>query len=308
MDHAPPNPRRIPHREPRRERRAAPRAAIASAVALLSIAACALSLAPGCALPGRPVRVLPQVEGALVPGTPPIADARLTLVVQHRESASLHARQTVPVAPDGRFRFEPVSLAVAGHEFSKVYRVYLHLEHGAADRAAASDRVIWRAELSRFDDEIPIRLACDLARDVALGEPCRVVDPLAQPWLLAEGRRHYKRLCADCHGRDGRGQAAPSPATDASTAADGDAQAADRAHAAPDLTRIAARHAGRFDRDAVAAFIEGRALPAGHAREGMPVWGERLAAEFERYAEGDELIGATLDPLVAHLESIQRPD
>ena len=40
----------------------------------------------------------------------------------------------------------------------------------------------------------------------------------------------------------------------------------------------------------------------------MPVWGERLSEEFERYAEGDELIGATLDPVLAYLESIQISD
>lgn len=37
----------------------------------------------------------------------------------------------------------------------------------------------------------------------------------------------------------------------------------------------------------------------------MPVWGERLSNAFAGYVEGDELIGATLDPLVAYLESLQ---
>jgi len=37
----------------------------------------------------------------------------------------------------------------------------------------------------------------------------------------------------------------------------------------------------------------------------MPVWGEVLSAEFKRYPDGDELIGATLGPLVVYLESIQ---
>jgi hypothetical protein len=37
----------------------------------------------------------------------------------------------------------------------------------------------------------------------------------------------------------------------------------------------------------------------------MPIWGERLSAEYERYAEGDALIGATLDPVLAYLESLQ---
>jgi hypothetical protein len=40
----------------------------------------------------------------------------------------------------------------------------------------------------------------------------------------------------------------------------------------------------------------------------MPVWGERLSIAFAGYAEGDELIGATLDPLVAYLESLQEEE
>ncbi len=119
-------------------------------------------------------------------------------------------------------------------------------------------------------------------------------DPVRQPWLLAEGQKSFERLCERCHGsaeRAGFG----SPTTDP-----------DGANAAPpDLAQISARQGGRFDPDRVAAWIEGRSLPAQHARGGMPLWGERLSSEFERYAEGDELIGATLDPLVAYLESLQ---
>ena len=213
----------------------------------------------------------------------------MVLVVIHRDTPALHARQEAALASDGRFRFEPVFLDVAGHEFSKRYRVYLHL------RSGGSDRVIWRAELSRLADEAPIPLACDLARPVALGEVCRVTDPLGQPWLLAAGKSHFERLCARCHGADGTGAGASAAPRDAPEPA-----------RPPDLTRIAERQGGRFEHDRVAAWIEGRSLSASHARGGMPVWGERLSNQFERYAEGDELIGATLDPIVAYLESLQR--
>ena len=253
----------------------------------LALAWTLMALAIACTLPGRPVRVLPEVVGAIVGGTLE-ADADVLLVVMHRESPSLHARQQVDLAADGRFSFESVFLEVVGQEFSKRYRIYLHL------RSGGSDRVIWRAELSRFEAEAPIPLDCDLARPVALGEACRVRDPLRQPWLLAEGKRSFERFCARCHGSDGRGARASSTADDASGVA-----------APPDLRRIAARHDGRFDPDRVAAWIEGRAVSPNHSRGGMPVWGERLSNEFERYAEGDELIGATLDPIVAYLESLQ---
>ena len=76
----------------------------------------------------------------------------------------------------------------------------------------------------------------------------------------------------------------------------------------PDLRLIAARRDGRFDRVEIAEWIEGRSTPMAHGSRVMPVWGERLSEEFERYSEGDDLIGATLDPVLAYLESIQKPD
>ena len=77
----------------------------------------------------------------------------------------------------------------------------------------------------------------------------------------------------------------------------------------PDLTRIAERREGRFDPDAIARWIEGRSAPEAHGDvRTMPIWGERLSQEYARYARGEELIGAKLDPIVAFLESIQRRD
>ena len=39
----------------------------------------------------------------------------------------------------------------------------------------------------------------------------------------------------------------------------------------------------------------------------MPVWGERLSIEYERYPRVDALIGARLDPVLAYLRSRQTP-
>lgn len=268
-------------------------------LALLALLAGALPLA--CAVPGRPERILPEITGVIARGSAKSgaesSRGRLTLVVIHSLTPSVHDRREVALGADQGFHFEPLLLDVAGHEFGRHYRIYLHLAQNGADR------VIWRAQISRLEDAAPIRLDCDLARPIGLGEPCRVVDPLGQPWLLDEGKRHFGRLCADCHGKDARG--GPLPDAESSPS---DSAADARAMRAPDLTGLASRHGGRFDRDAVVAWIEGRSLAEGHARGGMPVWGERLSSEFERYAEGDELIGATLDPIVAYLESLQRRD
>ncbi|MBY0398769.1 cytochrome c, partial [Myxococcota bacterium] len=207
----------------------------------------ALLIGLACALPGRPERILPEITGT-VAGTPLDArPVRLTLVVIHSRTPSIHDRRESPLSSERAFRFAPLMLDVAGHEFGHHYRVYLHLTQGT------DDRVIWRAQLSRLKDAMPIRLDCELARPIALGEPCRVTDPLDQPWLLEEGKRHFARLCADCHGRDARGSR-PRRARDPSTAP----RSEHVAPGAPDLTRIASRNGGRFDRDAVAAWIEGR--------------------------------------------------
>lgn len=274
----------------------APRPASCVALGLaLALVATAVAAVPfGCALPGRPTPILPEVSGTVAGDLDPGVPARLTLVVIHTLTPSVHDRREVALSSEHAFHFEPLLREVAGREFGRGYRIYLHLTQGEADR------VIWRAQISRLEDPNPIALDCDLARPTALGEPCRVRDPLDQAWLLDEGRRHYARLCADCHGRDARGGLVPRPPAD--SAAPPPAAVAERA---PDLTRLAARHGGRFDRDAVVAWIEGRSLAEGHVRGGMPVWGERLSSEFERYADGEELIGATLDPIVAYLESLQ---
>lgn len=269
------------------------------------LAVLAGAVASACSLPGRPERILPEIQGTVrgldakgrVGESADGSRGRLTLVVIHSLTPSVHDRREVALATDHRFHFDPLLLDVAGQEFGRRYRIYLHFALGG------SDRVIWRAQVSRLEDAAPIRLDCDLARPIALGEPCRVVEPLAQPWLLDEGKRHFRRLCADCHGKDARGGAAPRERP-SSTDSPPDAAIGD----APDLTRLASRHGGRFDRDAVAAWIEGRSLSQGHTRGGMPVWGERLSSDFERYADGYELIGATLDPIVAYLESLQRHD
>lgn len=252
-----------------------------------------------CSLPGRPVVVLPAIDGRIASeGVWPSSLLRLVLI--HRDSPALHARHERPLEADGSFAFEPTLLDVAGRELGRHYRVHLHL------RTDGVDRVIWRADVDRTALGPPVRLVCDLARPIGEGQPCRVEDPEDQPWLLADGRRHFERLCSDCHrpstfGGD-RSVPTPGPVPDEAPADP------PNAGAAPDLSRIAARHGGRFDRDAVAARIEGRNLAPSHRRGEMPVWGERLSAEFEAYVEGDDLIGATLDPIVAYLESLQRSD
>lgn len=246
---------------------------------LLAIATLVLA----CLVPGRLEPVAPEISGRVVSSSALPEEARLVLVVRHRENPTLFARRGEAPGRDGIFAFPPLDLDRAGREYSKVYRVLLRLEQ------PTGDRVIWRTLLARRLAGRAIELDCVLDRPPAQGQPCQVRDPLSHDWLLAEGQRTYWRLCADCHPLPG----APAVAWDRSTPPP------------PDLARIAARRGGRFDRAEIAEWIEGRDTPRAHLESGMPVWGERLSDEYRRYAEGDELIGATLDPLLAYLEWLQ---
>jgi len=251
-----------------------------------------ISLASGCAIPGRLYEVAPAVSGRVHGSISLDRDAsesdasQLTLQVLNEVSADLHVREQVRLAPDGSFAFESLRLAVAGHEYNKNYRVLLRL------RVDEKERVIWRATYSRRTLAGAVSLDCDLDRPIEHGQPCWVRDPLQHPWLIAEGERTYRRLCADCHGVDGGGETASAKTPDGSPAAD--------------LRRIAARQGGRFDRVAVSEWIEGRLLPESHGTRRMPIWGERLSSEYARYSDSEALIAATIDPLVVYLESLQQ--
>jgi hypothetical protein len=242
-------------------------------------------LVVGCAMPGQLYLVMPAISGSLEGDGLMPAQSELSLIVMHRESPTLHHRSDIELPASGAFSFDRVELAVAGHEYTKFYRVFLHL------RADGKNRVIWRALVSRRELAGPIELECNLDRPLSQGQRCWVDDPTMQPWLVADGERTYQRLCSSCHGSDASGAAA----SDTSSAG-----------LPPDLRRIAARRNGRFDRAEIAEWIEGRSLPGSHGTRKMPVWGERLSESFDKYAEGDELIGGTLDPVLAYLESLQQ--
>lgn len=237
-----------------------------------------------CAIPGRLYLVAPEIRGELRGRTALDTDSELLLTVTSREVPTLHDAKTLTLSSDGRFRFAEASLAVAGREFSKVYRTFLH------HRVGAKDRVIWRGEFSRKELAGPIELDCDLARPARLGQPCRVRDPLRHPWLIANGQRTFERLCSECHGPGGRGREIGASSSGVTP---------------PGLEGIAARRAQGFDREEVAEWIEGSLTPLEHGTRTMPIWGERLSAEYERYSNAEALVGATLDPVVVFLLSIQ---
>ena len=230
--------------------------------------------------------VAPAVSGTFEGSGVAPGEVDLTLRLRHRESPSLYHDARATLAPDGTFAFPAVRLAIAGHEYSKVYRVHLHARVGGADR------VVWRAEFSRRLLGDAIRLTCDLERPGGQGQPCQILDPASQPWLLAQGERTFVRLCTACH---------------ASGGSDREVMAAGPGVTPPDLRTIAVRRSGRFDPAEISEWIEGRSIPDAHGTRQMPVWGERLSEKYAPYVEGDALMGPTLDALVAYLASVQEP-
>ena len=258
-----------------------------SAIAASLVVLCVLlSGGAGCAMFGEPYRVSPPISGTIVGDSPDLETVELRLNVIHRENPTLFSvqRRRLDAAAQS-FEFDPVDLEVAGREYSKFYRVYLHHRRGS------TDLVIWRGEFSRFDSSGPIILDCDLRRPPRMGQPCQVRSPLQHPWLVETGRQTFDRLCSDCHGPSGS-----LAGTDASPAPD----------EMIDLTRIASRNAGYFDAPGVAEWIEGTLAPDEHGPREMPIWGERLSEDYARYRDAEGLVGATLDPLLIFLMSIQR--
>lgn len=110
----------------------------------------------------------------------------------------------------------------------------------------------------------------------------------------ATGALLYARLCASCHGTDGRGDG-PLAAT--------------LKRPPSDLTTLAKRNGGRYDEAAVMAVIDGRRDVAEHGPRDMPVWGAVFFSEEETKGHGWPEYTALLHgrALVDYLRTLQAP-
>lgn len=104
---------------------------------------------------------------------------------------------------------------------------------------------------------------------------------------IPAGSGLYSTYCAVCHGTDAKGTG----------------PLADSLKRRPaDLTGLAKRNGGTYDRDLVLRIIDGRNPAKGHGGGDMPVWGDA----FERSADaGPQAVKDRLDALVEYLASIQ---
>ena len=104
-----------------------------------------------------------------------------------------------------------------------------------------------------------------------------------------KGSEMYAVYCAPCHGVAGKG----------------DGPAAYSLKTSPgDLTKLSAKHNGKFPEAAVYSTIRGdaNALPGSHGSKDMPVWGKVFQAAGHDDMDSD----LRLRNLVAYLKSLQK--
>jgi cytochrome c5 len=99
------------------------------------------------------------------------------------------------------------------------------------------------------------------------------------------GADEYNRLCAACHGEDGRG----------------DGPVAGVLKTPPtNLTLLAKNNGGHFPAMRALDYIDGRTGTDAHGTREMPVWGESLTIDYDQY------IARTIElELLIYLDSIQ---
>jgi len=107
----------------------------------------------------------------------------------------------------------------------------------------------------------------------------------------AQGESLFRSYCSGCHGQQARGDGPRAPALD---------------QPPTDLTWIAERNGGRFDPDAVAAYVDGRKDVAAHGPRDMPVWGRELDDRNRALGEELKLTPALIGEIVAYLATLQQ--
>jgi mono/diheme cytochrome c family protein len=106
-----------------------------------------------------------------------------------------------------------------------------------------------------------------------------------KPIAAVAGSVSFKAYCTVCHGIGGKGD---GPAAKALTVPPAD------------LTRLAARHEGKFPRDAVRMAILGEQILPAHGTRDMPMWGPVF-----RSVDSPEVTALRVHNLVDYVESIQ---
>jgi len=115
---------------------------------------------------------------------------------------------------------------------------------------------------------------------------------LAVDYSIYSGAELYHRFCESCHGKSGTGDGPVSRSLAASI---------------PDLTRIAARHGGKYPDNWVYRVIDGRDAQLSHGPRDMPVWGVELWREQGADVTAGEKTRDATARLVEYLGGLQAP-
>ena len=122
--------------------------------------------------------------------------------------------------------------------------------------------------------------------------------PAAADEALDQGKADFDKLCAPCHGVDGRGDGPQAPHL---------------AKKPADLTAVSQKY-GHFPEDKVFETIAGLDMPDGHGTRDMPIWGDVFVTEqvgkstkvADAIKASDEA-SKRIAGLVKYIESLQAP-
>jgi mono/diheme cytochrome c family protein len=132
--------------------------------------------------------------------------------------------------------------------------------------------------------------AFGLAVALGVAAPSAASEP-SDPMLAQVGAEMFKQYCASCHGTSGEGNGPVAGSLKKPPA---------------DLTRIAARHGGKFPDADIARWIDGRFDAPAHGTREMPVWGRQFQDGFSRGTDPDEVVRGRLLTLIEYLKTIQK--
>lgn len=127
-----------------------------------------------------------------------------------------------------------------------------------------------------------------LAALIAVGPAATAQETAEATVSDLSGPALFKSYCGSCHGATARG----------------DGPLADVLRFRPaDLTQIAKRAQGKFDKEKVQRMIDGRDPVKGHGGPDMPVWGDAFKHSATAYSE--QGVRARIATLVEYLEELQ---
>ncbi len=117
---------------------------------------------------------------------------------------------------------------------------------------------------------------------------------IAQPAAGQSGKQDYNAYCAECHGRDGKGN---GPST----------ETVPMNPPPPDLTVLAKKNGGKFPFDEVVDIVDGRKNIPSHERIQMPFLGTTLQQPGKEFTpESDAAVKRRIDAMARYVESLQQ--